>query len=410
MIKTLLFILCFAVIIISIIILATVNSDKKNKKGVVDLTKSAQHKKTTNRIASGMLGVGILVGVLVPGSFHQVEAGEVAVVKSLGKVVGTRMPGTYFDFYLLNEYTYFDTTIQKLDVSTVSYSWDAQTMDIQMTVQYKIDPTKAENILTEYISMDSLSQRIEKVADDITKSILSKYTAMKIIETRASISPEVQKAVKEAIGEQYYATVTAVNLTNIDFTNEFEKSVEDKVIAEQQKEAAITKAEQELEVAKLTAQAKIEEARGDAESKKIIARASAEAMALKIIELARSTGFTVNESYIKKVERVVTDKDTQKTLSSTTTEEEVTVKPEETVIFNEDDTTLTMVTTSIAQTNYSIIYDETHTKEDLKIILDFVEYLQYLETWNGVLPEVVTGQGGVDIMIPNGDSNTDTTK
>ena len=81
--------------------------------------------------------------------------------------------------------------------------------------------------------------------------------------------------------------MTAVNLTNIDFTDEFEKSVEDKVIAEQQKEAAITKAEQELEVAKLTAQAKIVEAEGNAESQKIIARASAEAMALKIVELRR---------------------------------------------------------------------------------------------------------------------------
>ena len=123
---------------------------------------------------------------------------------------------------------------------------------------------------------------------------------MKIIETRASISPEVQEAVKLAIDDKYYATVTAVNLTNIDFTDEFEKSVEDKVIAEQQKEAAITKAEQELEVAKLTAQAKIVEAEGNAESQKIIARASAEAMALKIIELAKSTGFNVNETYLKR--------------------------------------------------------------------------------------------------------------
>ncbi len=404
MIKTILFILFFIVIGVSIFALVAVNSNTKSKKGVVDLTSSAKQKKKINTIAGVALVASSLLALLIPGSFHQVEAGEVAVVKTLGKVNGTRMPGTYFDFYLFNDYIYFDTTIQKLEIRTSSYSSDAQTMDIEMTVQYKIDPTKAENILTEYISLDSLSQRIEKVADDNAKSILSKYTAMKIIETRASISPEVQEAVKVAIDEKYYATVTAVNLTNIDFTDEFEKSVEDKVIAEQQKEAAITKAEQELEVAKLTAQAKIVEAEGNAESQKIIARASAEAMALKIVELAKSTGFNVNETYLKRVETTVINKESQKQISSKTTEEETNVKPEESVNFVEDETTLTTITTTIAQTNYSIVYDETHTKEDLKIVLEFVKYLEYLEKWNGELPTVVAGDKGVDIIIPSNPS------
>lgn len=404
MIKTILFILFFVVIGVSILALVVVNSNTKSKKGVVDLTSSAKQKKKINAIAGVALVASSLLALLIPSSFHQVEAGEVAVVKTLGKVNGIRMPGTYFDFYLFNDYIYFDTTIQKLEIRTSSYSSDAQTMDIEMTVQYKIDPTKAEDILTEYISLDSLSQRIEKVADDNAKSILSKYTAMKIIETRASISPEVQEAVKLAIDEKYYATVTAVNLTNIDFTDEFEKSVEDKVIAEQQKEAAITKAEQELEVAKLTAQAKIVEAEGNAESQKIIARASAEAMALKIVELAKSTGFNVNETYLKKVETTVINKESQKQISSKTTEEETNVKPEESVNFVEDETTLTTITTTIAQTNYSIVYDETHTKDDLKIVLEFVKYLEYLEKWNGELPTVVAGDKGVDIIIPSNPS------
>ena len=404
MIKTILFILLFIVIGVSILALALLNSNSKTKKGVVDLTSSAKQKKKINKIAGTALVVSSLLALLIPGSFHQVEAGEVAVVKTLGKVNGIRMPGTYFDFYLFNDYIYFDTTIQKLEIRTSSYSSDDQTMDIEMTVQYKIDPTKAENILTEYISLDSLSQRIEKVADDNAKSILSKYTAMKIIETRASISPEVQEAVKLAIDDKYYATVTAVNLTNIDFTDEFEKSVEDKVIAEQQKEAAITKAEQELEVAKLTAQAKIVEAEGNAESQKIIARASAEAMALKIVELAKSTGFNVNETYLKKVETTVINKESQKQISSKTTEEETNVKPEESVNFVEDETTLTTITTTIAQTNYSIVYDETHTKEDLKIVLEFVKYLEYLEKWNGELPTVVAGDKGVEIIVPSNPS------
>ena len=402
MIQNILLILFLLVVITSFSLLVYSVSKKKSKE------KNAKNKKIA-KISTISLCVSFICTFLIPSSFHQVEAGQVAVMKSLGKIVGTRMPGTYFDFCLTSKYIYFDTTVQKLDINTNSYSSDAQTMNIQMTVQYRIDPSKAENILTEYSNMSSLAQRIEKVADDNVKSILSKYTAMKIIETRSMISPEVEQTIKEAVGNRYYVQVTAVNLTNIDFTDEFEKAVEDKVVAEQQKEAAITKAEQELEVAKLTAQAKIEAARGDAESQKIIASASAEAMALKIVELAKSLGFTVNKTYIQNIETLLETVETGEKISSQNEETEVTSSPITGVMisYENEGTIRKTITTSLVSTQYSIVYDESHTKEDLKVIVDFVKYLEYLEKWDGKLPEVMTGTDGVDIIIPS-DSNPST--
>lgn len=402
MIQNILLILFLLVVITSFSLLVYSVSKKKSKE------KNAKNKKIA-QISTISLCVSFICTFLIPSSFHQVEAGQVAVMKSLGKIVGTRMPGTYFDFCLTSKYIYFDTTVQKLDINTNSYSSDAQTMNIQMTVQYRIDPSKAENILTEYSNMSSLAQRIEKVADDNVKSILSKYTAMKIIETRSMISPEVEQTIKEAVGNRYYVQVTAVNLTNIDFTDEFEKAVEDKVVAEQQKEAAITKAEQELEVAKLTAQAKIEAARGDAESQKIIASASAEAMALKIVELAKSLGFTVNETHIQNIETLFETVETGEKISSQNEETEVTSSPITGVMisYENEGTIRKTITTSLVSTQYSIVYDESHTKEDLKVIVDFVKYLEYLEKWDGKLPEVMTGTDGVDIIIPS-DSNPST--
>lgn len=402
MIQNILLILFLLVVITSFSLLVYSVSKKKSKE------KNAKNKKIA-QISTISLCVSFICTFLIPSSFHQVEAGQVAVMKSLGKIVGTRMPGTYFDFCLTSKYIYFDTTVQKLDINTNSYSSDAQTMNIQMTVQYRIDPSKAENILTEYSNMSSLAQRIEKVADDNVKSILSKYTAMKIIETRSMISPEVEQTIKKAVGNRYYVQVTAVNLTNIDFTDEFEKAVEDKVVAEQQKEAAITKAEQELEVAKLTAQAKIEAARGDAESQKIIASASAEAMALKIVELAKSLGFTVNKTYIQNIETLLEMVETGEKISSQNEETEVTSSPITGVMisYENEGTIRKTITTSLVSTQYSIVYDESHTKEDLKVIVDFVKYLEYLEKWDGKLPEVMTGTDGVDIIIPS-DSNPST--
>ena len=402
MIRSILFVLLVGLLGIAIVFLIAINSTNNKKQNYVNV---GSNKGLLTKISGVVAGISVVALLLVPNSFHQVEVGQVAVVKSLGKVVGTRMPGTYFDFYLVNDYIYFDTTIQKLEVDTESYSSDAQTMDIQMTVQYKIDPVKVVDILTEYMTMESLATRIEKVAADNVKSVLSKYTAMQIIETRAAISPEVENVIKNAVGDKYYSTVTAVNLTDISFTDEFEKAVEDKVVAEQQKEAAITKAEQELEVAKLQAQAKIEAARGDAESQKIIASASAQAMAIKIVELAKSLGFQVDESYVKQVNTVVTNKEDGEVVSNLTVEEEVTLKPAEGVETLTNENTTTIVTTSVIETKYSIKFDAEHTKEDLQILLDFVQYLEYLEKWDGELPEVITGSEGVDIIIPTNPDN-----
>ena len=399
MIQNILFILFLVLSLASFCVLLVTLNKKKGKVGATNANK----KKKVTRISIITLSVSILCSFFIPSSFHQVEAGQVAVVKSLGKVVGIRMPGTYFDFCLTNEYIYFDTTVQKLDINTNSYSSDAQTMNIQMTVQYRINPSNAENILIEYSTMQSLAGRIEKVADDNVKSILSKYTAMKIIETRSMISPEVEKTIKDAVGDRYYVQVTAVNLTNIDFTDEFEKAVEDKVVAEQQKEAAITKAEQELEVAKLTAQAKIEEARGDAESQKIIASASAEVMALKIVELAKSLGFNVKETYTQSIEILEENVETNEKIQSTSQEQEVLEKPITgvTITLENEGKIRKTTTTTLISTHYSILYDESHTKEDLNIVIEFVKYLEYLEKWDGKLPEVMTGKDGVDIIIPS---------
>jgi DNA-binding NarL/FixJ family response regulator len=105
-----------------------------------------------------------------------------------------------------------------------------------------------------------LANRIESIATEKTKSTLSSYSAMNIIETRSTISPQVEEIIKSTVNDEYYVNIVAVVLTNIDFSDAFEKTVEDKMIAEQEKlkaeyekETAIVNAVKELEVAKLAA-------------------------------------------------------------------------------------------------------------------------------------------------------------
>ena len=300
---------------------------------------------------------------LVPSSFHTVEAGQIAVVKYLGEAKEVRTPGTYFDFWVTNTYEYYDSKVQNMEISTQAYSKDAQTMNIAMNVQYKIDSAKALDIANQYGTIDMLANRIQSIAIEKTKATLSSYSAMNIIETRSQISPRVEGIIKDAVNDEYCVEIVAVVLTNIDFSDAFEKTVEDKMIAEQEKlkaeyekATAIVNAEKELEVAKLGAQAKLEKAKADAEAQIEVARAEAAAVKLKSIEVARALGFGIKEIEV--------------------TGEEGTVTAIE----------------------YEIDF-EGKSVEEIKLITDYLQYIEYLGKWDGKLPTVMTGDSA-SIMIP----------
>jgi regulator of protease activity HflC (stomatin/prohibitin superfamily) len=203
--------------------------------------------------------------IVIPFSFHTINSGELAVVKNLGKITGTRDAGTNFDLWFTTSYTKYDTKVQNVEITTAAYSSDAQTMDVAMTLQYQIMPDKVTDIATQYGTLEVLQGRIQSIVIEKTKAVLSSHKAMDIIATRANISPEVEAAVKAAVDEDYFVSITAVVLTNIDFSDSFEKAVEDKMVAEQAKlkadydnETKIAKAEADAKALKIQAEAEAE--------------------------------------------------------------------------------------------------------------------------------------------------------
>lgn len=226
----------------------------------------------------------VLAFIFVPFSFHTVSSGEVAVVKHLGKIEDVKTAGTHYDLWVTNKYVKYDTKVQNLDVQTMAYSSDAQTMDIQMTIQYQIISDKVVDIATQYGELNILQNRINSIAVEKAKAVLSSHKAMDIIANRATISPAVEEAIKNAVGDEYFVNIVAVVLTNIDFSDAFELAVEEKMIAEQAKlkadyenETKIAKAEADAQAKLKAAQAAIDIAKAEAEALKIAAEAEAAA-------------------------------------------------------------------------------------------------------------------------------------
>ena len=283
-----------------------------------------------------------LLFIFLPWNFKTVDNGEIAVVKNLGKVEDIREPGMHTDFWMTKSYVKLDTKVRQIDITTQAYSHDKQTMDIQMTVQYQIKKDMAKDIVINYGTLEMLEARIQSVAIERTKSVLSNEDAASIIETRGAISATVSEAVEAAVGDNYYVDITNVALTNIDFSDAYEQSVEQSMVAKQEverakaeAEKAVAAAEGQVKVAEQEAKAKIEAAKADAEAKRLAAEAEANAIAIKSLEVARMLGLTVGEG------------------------ENETIKPN-------------------------------LTAEESKLIADYLQYMEYLATWDGKLPEVVT--------------------
>lgn len=331
--------------------------------GIVLAVKGYGDDKARLKVSGIIIAIASFILFLcIPFSFHTIDSGEIAVVKEQGKVIDTREAGVHFDFWMIRTYEKYDTKVRGVEVTTAAYSHDKQPMDIQMTIQYQVKKDKVKDIAITYGTLSALEGRIQSVAIERTKSKLSAYDADSIIEERGTISAEVSQIVEDAIGEQYFIDITNVALTNIDFSDAYEQSVEQSMIAKQEVEKAKAEAEKakakaqgDLEVAKLNAQAKIEAAKADAEAQKLVAQAEATALKLKSIETARALGFKVDET-------------------------EITL---------EDGSILT---------EYNIDFTGV-SEERIELLAAYMRYIEYLSKWDGKLPTVMTDTG-VMLQIP----------
>lgn len=330
---------------------------------------SVKQKRSRGKLAVIPTALAVIFAIafcIIPASIHIVETGEIAVVKHMGEARAVKSAGMHFDLWLTEQYDYYDAKVQNVEIATQAYSSDAQTMDISMTLQFQISTEKAIEIAKQYGNLDALESRIEAIAVEKTKSVLSSYKAMDIISDRSSMSPRVEEAIISAITEEYFVNVSTVVLTNIDFSDAFERAVEEKMIAEQKKLQAEYENEMKVAAAEAEAQAAIMKAEGEAKAQLIAAeaerdaqvelsRAEAISIQLKSVEIARALGFNIIES-----EGV-----------------------------NED---------GIAVIEYTIDFTG-KTKEEISLITDYIKYMEYLAKWDGKLPTVMSGDGA-SIMIP----------
>jgi regulator of protease activity HflC (stomatin/prohibitin superfamily) len=174
--------------------------------------------------------------------------------------------------------------------------FDAQSSDLQKlavdtAIVYRRLPDK---IATIYKRVRQNSEGIDVVpaARDTMKANLANFKAPEMIEKRASASADIMRALQQRLNN-YGLEVVQTSISNIDFDDLYDKTIEAKVIAGEtakQAENLLIEQKTRAEIREATqkgiAAGAAEKARGDAEAKRL--KAAAEAYCTEILGLAQA--------------------------------------------------------------------------------------------------------------------------
>jgi regulator of protease activity HflC (stomatin/prohibitin superfamily) len=233
---------------------------------------------------AGVLAFFALLTILL--SVYTVPAGSVAVVTHFGAAVRVSQPGLNWKIPFVEGRTNMSIRTQKDEVDAGAASKDLQQVTSTIAVNYHLDGVHAMDV---YKTLGTKYQDIviSPATQNVFKSITAQYTAEELITKRN----EVRLAAEKALGDQlapYYVIVDNFNITNFDFSQEFNQAIEAKQVANQAVETAkqkLAQAEVDAETAKAAAagvaNAAIESARGQSESIRLVAAADADAMKIK---------------------------------------------------------------------------------------------------------------------------------
>ena len=204
----------------------------------------------------------ILVAAAVMGlsSFFIVPPGEVAIKTRLGSIVDSYSEGMHFKMPFLESVTKFSIQIRRADIKTQAFSKDLQTMNSHLVVNHRIQKETAVSIYRN-LGPRYVENIVDPAVQEVFKAIAARYSAEKIISERSLLVEEINTEVKERLNKKEII-VTDISVTDLDFTDQFLKAVEDKQVAEQQAKMS----EKLVEKAKRDAEQQIAKSRGEAEA------------------------------------------------------------------------------------------------------------------------------------------------
>lgn len=194
-------------------------------------------------------------------SFKTIPTGYVGVKTQFGKVQDTMLnEGMNFKVPYIEKIVNIDCRTQKCEYEMEASSRDLQKISaIKIAVNYNVDKSKA-NQLYKNVGVDFKGVIVEPAIYESVKQGMSQYTAEELVTKRGNVANVIVDLLTDKLQDKGIL-VTALNITDLNFSKEFDDAIEKKQITEQQTEQA----KKELEKAKIENEKKVENAKAEAE-------------------------------------------------------------------------------------------------------------------------------------------------
>jgi regulator of protease activity HflC (stomatin/prohibitin superfamily) len=237
------------------------------------------------KLAVGSAVGGVTALVVLWGSWYTVDQGDRGVILRNGALIGVAEPGLGFKVPMIDSVKDIDIRSRaKLYESVMAYSRDQQTASLTVSVNFRVPADQVATVYSNYGGVDQLAARLldRKVFDE-AKNVFGQFNAVTAIQERSRLVAEIQMRLQSVVVGPII--IESVQIENIDFSDAYENSIEQRMLAEVEVQKVEQNALKEVATAKITvtkaeAAAKARIAEAEAEATAIALRGNAEAEAI----------------------------------------------------------------------------------------------------------------------------------
>ena len=213
-------------------------------------------------------GMSFFLCTIVASSFTIISAGHTGVQVTFGEVNMTPLSEGVHFVNPMSSIKDVDVRLQKAKLDGASAGTkDLQQVHTDIVVQYRLNASKVPHIYKEFgLNVDD--KVLGPGINEAFKSVTGHYTSEELITKRDEVSMAITEHLRSKMAP-FNIDVSGVSLVNFGFSAEYQKAIESKVIATQNK----LKAEQDLERIKVEAASRVAQAEGEAKAISIQATA-----------------------------------------------------------------------------------------------------------------------------------------
>ena len=221
--------------------------------------------------------IGLLFVSTLFGSFYTINEKERGVELRNGKVIGVSDPGLEFKLPFIDD-------VEKISVQTYTmkydrlqaYSKDQQTATVNVSVTFHVPATEVVNLYTKFGDIESMTSRlVSRQVPTQVENVFGQYNAVNAVQNRVKLVADISNAIKGSIVGPI--VIDSVQVENIDFSDDYERSIAERMKAEVQ----VKTREQMLATEQVQAQIAVTQAQAQADSQLAKARAEAQAITLR---------------------------------------------------------------------------------------------------------------------------------